>query len=176
VRRFTVWPLVVLLGAGALLRARATEASPIEEVLREHRGRIVVLNFWAAWCGPCKSELPLLARLQRDFEGRGVQFIGASTDAPDGRDEAEVLLSKSGVGYPIVFGRSDTDMRQLGLGSLLPATAIFDRNGARAFRLVGEVTKKRLVERLQWLLGERVASPPRELLLPPGIDAADYEE
>jgi thiol-disulfide isomerase/thioredoxin len=176
VRRPLVCSLVALLGASALPGARAAGISPIEEQLRGHRGRIVVLNFWAAWCGPCRNELPLLAGLQREYEERGVRFVGASTDAPDDREEAEALLARSGVAYPIVFGLTDAEMRPLGLGSLLPVTAVFDRDGAPVFRLVGEVTKKRLVERLEWLLGERDGRPPKELVLPPGVDAADYEE
>lgn len=167
--------LAVLLAAGAL-QARGGEARPLEQVLRDHRGRLVVLNFWAAWCGPCKKELPLLGRLNREYASRGVRFVGASTDAADERDEAEAFLARAGVIYPVVFGLSDLEMRQVGLGELLPATAIFDRDGARAFRLVGEVTKKRLVERLDWLLGDRLESPPRELYLPPGVDAAEYED
>jgi len=67
-------------------------------------------------------------------------------------------------------------MRPLGLGELLPTTAVFDRDGSRAFRIVGEVTKKRLVERLDWLLGDRAGKPPPELVLPPGIDRAGYED
>jgi thiol-disulfide isomerase/thioredoxin len=172
--RLVAWSLAVLLGACGLPPARAAETSPITERLLDHRGQIVVVNFWAAWCGPCKNELPLLAALDREYEGRGVQFIGASTDAADEREEAMALLAQSGVGYPILFGLSDVDVREIGLGSLLPATAVFDRDGTRAFRLVGEVTKKRLVQRLEWLLGNRAARPPRELLLPPGIDAAEY--
>lgn len=174
--RSAVWPLIALLGAGVILPARAAEHAPLEERLRGQRGRVVVLNFWAAWCGPCKKELPLLARLQHEYEGRGVRFIGASTDAPNERGRAEALLAKTGIAYPIVFGLSDTEMRHLGLGSLLPTTAVFDRDGARAFRLVGEVKEEQLVERLEWLLGERWDQPPRELLLPAGVDAAEYEE
>jgi thiol-disulfide isomerase/thioredoxin len=159
---------------GGLPHAHAGEGSPIAERLLDYRGQIVVVNFWAAWCGPCQSELPLLATIQREFESRGVQFIGASTDAAGEREEALDLLKRSGVHYPILFGLSDAEMRELGLGSLLPATAVFDRDGTRVFRLVGEVTRRRLVERLEWLLGGRVGRPPRELQLPPGIDAADY--
>jgi thiol-disulfide isomerase/thioredoxin len=167
--------LAAVLGAGASPGALAGDRS-LEEQLREHRGRVVVVNFWAAWCGPCRKELPLLAGLQRDYDSREVGFIGASTDSPEERDAARALLARAGVAYPIVFGLSDTEMRRLGLGSLLPATAVFDRDGTRAFRLVGEVTKRRLVERLEWLLGGRAGRAPKELLLPPGIDAGDYED
>jgi len=174
--RFIAWSLVALLGAGFPFPARAAELSALDEQLLALRGRIVVLNFWAAWCAPCKKELPLLARLQEDYGERGVQFVGASTDSMDERDAATALLAEAGVAYPVVFGLSDEDMRPLGLGSLLPVTAVFDRDGTRAFRLVGEVKAKRLVERLEWLLGERATTPPRELLLPAGVDAAEYEE
>lgn len=174
--RLASWTLGALLAASGPLSAGTAELSVINERLQGHRGSIVVVNFWAAWCGPCRKELPLLAALHREYESRGVQFIGASTDALDERKEATALLAKAGVAYPIVFGLSDVEMRELGLGSLLPATVVFDRDGTRAFRLVGEATKKRLVDRLDWLLGNRAGRQPRELVLPPGIDAADYGE
>ena len=134
------------------------------------------MNFWAAWCAPCRKELPLLARLQREYDARGVRFVGASTDAPEALGAAEALLARAGVAYPVVFGLSEAEMRTLGLGQALPATAVLDRDGARAFRLVGELERKRLVERLEWLLGARGGRPPRELLLPPGVDAGDYRD
>jgi thiol-disulfide isomerase/thioredoxin len=171
--RLVVWSLAAALSAGALASARAEERS-LEAQLREHRGRIVVVNFWAAWCAPCRRELPLLARLQREYDARGVRFVGASTDAPEALGAAEALLARAGVAYPTVFGRSEAEMRTLGLGSALPATAVFDRDGARAFRLVGNLEKKRLVERLEWLLGTRDGHPPKELLLPAGVNARDY--
>jgi thiol-disulfide isomerase/thioredoxin len=171
--RHVALALVALLGPAG---ARGADPGGRAARLRDHRGRIVVLNFWAAWCGPCKKELPLLAGLQRDYEARGVLFLGASTDAPERREEAAALLAKTGVDYPIVFGLAESDMRSLGLGALLPATAVFDRDGTRAFRLVGEVTRERLVQRLEWLLGGRAGPQPKELLLPPGIDAADYRD
>ncbi|MCI0417620.1 MAG: TlpA family protein disulfide reductase [Acidobacteria bacterium] len=148
---------------------------PIER-LREYRGKIVVLNFWAAWCKPCKKEMPLLMELQREYEGRGVQFLGACTDESQHRQEAEEFLRTNAITYPVWFGFSDEEMKPLGLGSSIPATAIFDREGRRVFRLIGEVKRKNVVERLEWLLGKQEGRPPKELLLPPGLDRAEYEK
>jgi len=118
----------------------------------------------------------MLADLQREYAGRGVQFVGASTDAEEDRQKAEALLEKSQADYPVWYGLSDVEMQQLGLGAAIPATAVFDRDGTRAFRLIGDMRRKRLVERLEWLLGDRQADPPKELWLPAGVNAADYSD
>jgi thiol-disulfide isomerase/thioredoxin len=155
----------------------ASEADPpLPERLRALEGEVVVLNFWAAWCRPCRKELPLLSRLHERFAERGVAFVGASTDAVEDREQAEKLLQKSGVSYAVWYGFSDADMRPLGLGSSIPVTAVFDRDGTRVFRLIGEVSEKRLVERLEWLLGSRESDPPEELLLPPGLSSKEYQQ
>jgi thiol-disulfide isomerase/thioredoxin len=81
--RLVAWTLGALLAASGLPSAGTAEHSRIDERLRGYRGSVVVVNFWAAWCGPCENELPTLAGIHREYERRGVQFIGASTDAPD---------------------------------------------------------------------------------------------
>lgn len=168
-----VWS--VLLLARPFTAVATGSDSPLAGKLRQYEGKIVVLNFWAAWCKPCKNELPLLNDLQGQFEGQGVQFIGANTDEAKGRAKADTLLKNLGIAYPIWFNLSDADMKPLGLGASIPATAIFDRQGTRAFRLIGEVKRKDMIERLQWLLGGRQGKPPKELLLPFGFPAAEYE-
>jgi thiol-disulfide isomerase/thioredoxin len=150
--------------------------SDVYTKLREYEGKIVVLNFWAAWCKPCKKELPMLLALQREFEAQGVQFVGANTDEAKDRVKADAFLNSLGINFPIWFGLSDEEMKPLGLGSSIPATALFDRDGKRAFRLIGELKKKELVERLEWLLGTRQGKPPKELLLPFGLPASEYKE
>ena len=77
-----------------------------------------MLNFWAAWCEPCTRELPLLVELQRQYEARGVQFVGACTDEEKDRDKAEEFLRKNGVNYPSWFDMSEKEMKTLGLGDL----------------------------------------------------------
>jgi thiol-disulfide isomerase/thioredoxin len=167
--------LLLLLFACLLPPAQSASSRPTEK-LEAHKGKIVVLNFWAAWCKPCRKEVPLLMELQRQYESRGVQVVGACTDDAKDRDKAEEFLRNNAVTYPVWFGLSDEDMKPLGLGSAIPATAIFDKEGKRVFRLIGEFKKKNLVERLEWLLGNQQGQPPKELHLPVGVDGKEYRE
>jgi thiol-disulfide isomerase/thioredoxin len=165
---------VVLLGFSFCVEGYAASISP--ERLQQYHGKILVLNFWAAWCKPCKKEIPVLMELQHEFEARGVQFVGACTDEAKDREKAEIFVKANAVSYPIWFDISDQEMKHLGLGSSIPVTAIFDREGKRMFRLIGEVKRKRLVERLEWLLGDQRGRPPKELLLPALFDSSEYKE
>src|SRR5262245_53293816 len=85
--------LLLLLSCPVLV-AQSTGSS-LQEKLQEYRGKILVLNFWAAWCQPCTRELPLLVELQRQYEARGVQFVGACTDDSKDREKAEDFLRKN---------------------------------------------------------------------------------
>ena len=167
---------LLLLSLGCFPCLPGVTGSLSHEKLQQYRGKIVVLNFWAAWCKPCKKEMAVLAELHRQFEARGVQFVGACTDDAKDREKAESLVRANEVSYPIWFDLSDEEMKRLALGSSIPATAIFDREGNRMFRLIGEVKKKQLIERLEWLLGNQKGRSPKELVLPALIDRSEYGE
>lgn len=166
--------LALILSIG-LLEGFSQAPSSLDR-LSDYRGKIVVLNFWASWCKPCRKEMPMLAEVQKEFEARGVQFIGASTDDASDRERAESFLSKRSISYPVWYGLSEAEMGSLYLGDAIPATSIFDRDGSQAFRLIGEMKKKALVERLEWLLGPRQGQPPQELLLPLGVSGGPYKK
>jgi thiol-disulfide isomerase/thioredoxin len=137
--------------------------------LRAYHGKIVVLNFWATWCKPCKKEIPALMEIQRQYESLGVQVTGASIDEPEDRKKAEEFVHQTRVNYPMWFGCTIEQMLPLGLATSIPATAILDQAGQRRFRIIGEAKKADISERLDWLLGNRSAPAPPELLLPAGI-------
>jgi thiol-disulfide isomerase/thioredoxin len=134
--------VIARLAAAALMvsspaGARAAEG-PALRAIEQHHGKVLVLNFWAGWCAPCASEIPLLARIHRDYSARGVQVVGASIDEPESRDAARDLARKLRVNYPVLYGASSAEMSSLELATAIPATAIFDRDGRRAFRLARE--------------------------------------
>jgi thiol-disulfide isomerase/thioredoxin len=136
---------------------------------------IVVLNFWASWCQPCVHEIPVLQRVFVEYADRGVLVQGASIDEPEDRAKATRLFAKLGARYPTRFTDA-AEMKSLLLGTSIPATVVFDRDGRPAFRVVGEVSAQAMRTRLDWLLGERTTPAPGELSLPRGITAEHFKE
>ena len=97
--------------------------------LDDLRGRVVVLNFWATWCAPCRKEMPDLVRVQNDHGMLGVQVIGASADAADQAEAVLEFARSKKINFPIVLGANTDQMQSLGLGVVLPATVVLDRDG-----------------------------------------------
>ena len=132
--------------------------------LEHYRGRIVILNFWATWCVPCREEMPIFVRVREDYRTRGVEIIGASADDASTRDQVEPFIEEYGINFPIWLGATIKDMERLGLGTTLPATALIDRDGRVVARILGLVEEDELIERIDWLLGDRTAHPPPPLV------------
>lgn len=136
--------------------------------LRDFRGHIVVLNFWATWCGPCNAEIPLLVKANREYEPRGVVFLGASLDDAKTRGNIPAFVDKHQLRYPVLIGGTANDLARLKLGIAIPATAVLDANGVIRFRILGQMRPGEMGARLDWLLrgssepssGTRQAAPP----------------
>lgn len=155
---------------------RLKDLSGRERSLSEYRGQVVVLNFWATWCVPCREEMPLLVALQERYSGRGVQFIGASADEEDSREEVVKFARRFKINFPIFLGATTADMHRFGLGEALPATAIIDRDGQVVSRIIGRAEQGELEARIEWLLGDRSSPPPEELINKLEKDRHGHEE
>jgi len=94
--------------------------------LQEQRGRVVMINFWATWCGPCRQEMPHLNRLYEKYRASGFVLLGVNVD-DDTRNAAEVA-AKLGVKFPVLW---DTDKKVSRLYDLatMPSTVLIDRDG-----------------------------------------------
>jgi thiol-disulfide isomerase/thioredoxin len=90
------------------------------------RGKVVVLNFWASWCGPCRAEMPLLEALQREYRDRGVVVAGLSAD--DRHDRKDALQAARAVNY-FTGLLSEAQLNGFGQPQALPLTYIIGRNG-----------------------------------------------
>lgn len=120
--------------------------------LADHRGHIMVLNFWATWCQPCAAEIPLLVALQQRYGARGVMVVGAAADDASMRGRLLRFQRKMKMNYPVWTGATIADMEKLGLGSALPATAIINRQGEIVARIPGVFDAKDLEGRIDRLL------------------------
>ncbi|MGH9533875.1 MAG: TlpA family protein disulfide reductase [Terriglobales bacterium] len=98
------------------------------------RGKVVLLNFWATWCGPCRMEIPEFERLQREYP-RQLQIIGLSVDTSPARDVAAVA-KQLGMNYPVVMA-TDTMQAKFGAVPAVPTTYVIDRQGQIVQRDVG---------------------------------------
>ena len=94
--------------------------------LKEQRGRVVMVNFWATWCGPCRQEMPQLNRLYEKYKASGFVLLGVNVD-DDQRKAAEVA-GKLGVTFPVLLDTDKTVSKLYDL-STMPSTVIIDRDG-----------------------------------------------
>jgi cytochrome c-type biogenesis protein len=118
--------------------------------LKDLRGRVVLLNFWATWCIPCRSEIPSLSAMQKDLESRGLSVIGVSYD--DTADLVREFQKDIPQSYQIVLGG-----REVGAdlpASPLPTTYIIDRQGRIREKIIGERTREAFEASIKPLLDE----------------------
>ncbi len=103
--------------------------------LSDYRGKAVVLNFWATWCPPCKTEMPWLIDLQNEYRGQGLEIIGVALDEA-GKDEIAKFARDMKLNYPVLIG-DDNTADAYGNVQMLPTTFYIDRKGKIISRVVG---------------------------------------
>lgn len=131
-----------LVGQEVTLTLR--DLSGVEQTLASLKGRVVVLNFWATYCIPCRTEMPDLAAIQNEFAALGVQTIGASTDSAEDRNKVLQFIKETKINFPIWVGASSADMIRFGLGAALPGTVVIGRDGRIARVISGVVNQSEL--------------------------------
>jgi peroxiredoxin len=132
-----------------------SDLSGVEQTLASLKGRVVVLNFWATYCIPCRTEMADLAAIQNEFAALGIQTIGASTDAAEDRNKVLQFVRETRINFPVWVGASSSDMIRFGLGAALPGTVVIGRDGRIAKVILGVVNQAEL----RRLLNEMLNSP-----------------
>ncbi|MGA7815793.1 TlpA family protein disulfide reductase [Caballeronia sp.] len=127
-----------------LWKAPLQNAAGTSQGIAAFKGKPIVLNFWASWCGPCVREMPSLAVLQREYAKKGITFIGVGVDSEKNVNE---FLQKIPVGYPIYiagFGGADLARSFGNNAGALPYTVVIDAKGQVRSTKLGEVDQKEL--------------------------------
>ena len=94
--------------------------------LQEQQGNVVLINFWASWCGPCREELPYLEALQQEYADLGFTILAVNVD--EDPSKADILLNDIAVTFPVLFDVND-DVSKLYNVQAMPTTVIVDRDG-----------------------------------------------
>ena len=115
-----------------------------EASLADHRGKWVVVNFWATWCAPCREEMPEFIRAQGEWGGRGLQFVGIAVDQAD---KVRQFAGEIGLNYPALIGGYGAMELSKSLGNqlmALPFTVIIGRDGTVAHTQLGPLRDAQL--------------------------------
>jgi thiol-disulfide isomerase/thioredoxin len=137
------------LAPAALYAAGFHDPSGAPQSLARYQGKLVVLNFWATWCGPCRQEMPGFERLSVRWAGRGVQFVGIADDDPAKVDRFARELA---IHYPLWVGGAEVDEMARRLGDVervLPYTVVLGPEGQVLRQKVGIYTEAELEAILQ---------------------------
>lgn len=132
----------------AMAEPGSSRLTPIDEagfkkVLAAHKGKVVLINFWATWCGPCREEMPLLSKLDARLRSKGFVLITVSADEPEQEEAARQFLAQSGITAPSYLQQAKNDDAFINAidskwSGALPALFLYDRTGRKAHSFIGE--------------------------------------
>ena len=105
--------------------------------LADYKGKVVVLDFYATWCDPCRAEIPRLVQMQKDYGAGGLQVIGLNVGGDDDREKVPAFAKEFGIEYPLGFPDDNLVDQYLSDVQDIPQAFVFDRNGDLVKRFIG---------------------------------------
>jgi cytochrome c biogenesis protein CcmG/thiol:disulfide interchange protein DsbE len=121
--------------------------------LSKYRGKVVVVNFWATWCGPCRNEIPDFIEAYRKYKSKGLAIVGISVDQ-DGWTNVTPYVKERKINYPVVLGDEQVVEKYGGINAI-PTTFIIDKNGNIVDQHTGMMSLTELEAKVKPLLKAR---------------------
>jgi len=118
--------------------------------LSDFKGKVVIVDFWATWCGPCRVEIPDFVKLQSKYKDKGLEIVGLSLDA-DGEKAVKPFVDQHEINYTMLLANDDTAKSYGGILGI-PTTFVIDRQGRIVQKFVGVMPAKTFEDTIQPLL------------------------
>ncbi|MEU1708389.1 TlpA disulfide reductase family protein [Streptomyces sp. NPDC005706] len=126
--------------------------------IADYKGKVVVVNVWGSWCGPCREEAQYFAKVSKAYEGKGVQFVGINT-RDTSTTPALAFEQEHGIGYPSLYDPTGKLMLRFKKGTLnpqlIPSTLVIDKDGKVAARALEALDDTALLKMLKPVLAEK---------------------
>ena len=155
---FSVLALALFSGCTSKEKEGATAEAPdfkLEDLsakkvrLSDLKGRVVLIEFWATWCPPCRAEIPAIERLHKEYGGKGLTVLAVSMDE-GGWDEVKAFVKESKISYTVLKGTEEVSSKYK--VRLIPATFLVDKQGNIAKRYMGGGTSEAVEQDIKALL------------------------
>jgi thiol-disulfide isomerase/thioredoxin len=134
------------------------DARGLTEAVAREKGKVVLVNFWATWCVPCRVEMPEFVKTYPAYRERGVEFVGAANEPRSNKAKVREFMQGMQIDFPIWLEASEEHLQALGVGPGLPSTVIVDGQGRIAARITGTTDGAQLRDLLDRLLSEKASS------------------
>ncbi|MGZ0019856.1 TlpA family protein disulfide reductase [Nitrosomonas sp. wSCUT-2] len=142
-------------GAKAILEASLPDLKGDDQAVSQWLGKVMVVNFWATWCTPCREEIPEFIEAQSKYGDQGLIFVGIAIDQPD---KVKMFSQEFGINYPVLIGSFNTWSLLEAAGnrmSALPYTVVLNRSGEIVDTYLGRVNLKKLEKLIEPLLKQQ---------------------
>ncbi|MEK7302685.1 MAG: TlpA disulfide reductase family protein [Pseudomonadota bacterium] len=149
-------------GAKAIFAANLPDLQGENQTVSQWLGNVIVVNFWATWCTPCREEIPEFIETQEKFRDQGLVFVGIAIDQAD---KVKMFSQEFGINYPVLVGSLNTWSLLEAAGnhqSALPYTVVINRSGGIVETYLGRVNQKKLEKAVIPLLKDHPQSEPQK--------------